>query len=284
MNFDQYTEGLPVWAAMGLKVLAAIGIFIIGWMVSKWTYRLVVGLIRKRNLDEALGRFGASIAQYTVLAAAVIAALGAVGIETTSLVAIFASAGLAIGLALQGSLSNFAAGVMILIFRPFDLGDVVIAAGETGKVEDIGMFASTFSTPDNKKIIIGNSAIIGSNITNLTTLGTRGLGVAIGVGYGTDLAEANRVILEAVKSADMVLAEPAPSVVCTGFGASSVDFLAKFCVTAADFTANGGQQAPHNVRIAIYDALNAAGIEIPFDQVVMHQAPAADANEDAAAS
>jgi small conductance mechanosensitive channel len=267
------------WIEMAINIAFAIAIFIIGRIMAGATYSLVVRLIRKRNLDELIGRFVANIAKYTVLGFAIIAALERLGIQTTSIVAIFGAAGLAVGLALQGNLSNFASGVMLLVFRPFELGDVVTAAGHTGQVTDIGLFTSTFETPDNQKIIIPNAAITGSSIINLTTKGVRGQGVSIGVAYGTDLHEAGRVILEAVKSADLVLENPAPSVVCTGFGASSVDFLAKYCVTTEGLTANGGHQHPHNVRVAIYDALNAAGIEIPFEQIVLHHAEVAAAAE-----
>ena len=139
-------DEIPMWQELAMNVLYAGVILAVGWTASTWTRGLLLRVLRMRKLDEALVRFLASIAQYGVLAAAVIAALEEVGINATSLVAVFGAAGLAIGLALQGSLSNFASGVMILFFRPFDLGDVINAGGHTGKVEDIGLFATTFTT------------------------------------------------------------------------------------------------------------------------------------------
>ncbi len=269
MDFDINMQALLTW---GLRILYAAVIYFIGTIVASWSYKGMVNLVRRRNYDELIGRFLASLIKYMVLIFAGLAALEKLGVNTTSLVAIFASAGLAVGLALQGNLSNFSSGVLLLIFRPFEVGDVVSAAGETGKIVDIGLFTTIMHTPDNKKIIVPNSAVTGGNIVNLTTLGTRGGAVSIGVAYGTDLEEAGRVLVEAAKSAPMVLADPEPIAIVTGFGASSVDFLVKYTTTAADCV-----PAPHGVRVAIYNALNEAGIEIPFDQVVMHQAPAEDA-------
>src|SRR5262249_7176877 len=135
-----------------MKVLWSIVLLVAGWIASKWVNRLTLRLFSARKLDPSLGRFFASIFQYVVLVVAVIASLESVGVKTTSLVAILASAGLAVGLALQGSLANFASGVMILFFRPFRVGDVVTVAAQTGTVSDIGVFASTLITPDNQKI------------------------------------------------------------------------------------------------------------------------------------
>lgn len=250
-----------------IQILYAVLIFIVGWIVSKWTHSLLLKIMGKRELDEALARFLASIARYMVLAATVIIALGAVGIETTSLVAILASAGLAIGLALQGSLANFAAGVMILLFRPFDLGDKITAAGNTGKVKDIGLFASTLITPDNELVITPNSAITGDSIINHTTLGTLRGNIEVGVTYGTNISEAIRIMEKACVDSDLVIDEPAPSVAFVGFGASSIDFVVRPWATSADYL-----NMLHNVRVKLYDRLNEADIEIPFDQIVVHSA------------
>ena len=249
--------------------LLAIVIFIIGWIVSKWTNKLVQKALAKGNVDVALGRFLGSIAQYTVLVAAVIAALGTVGIETTSVVAVFASAGLAVGLALQGSLSNFAAGVMILFFKPFLLEDMITAGGHTGVVKDIGLFATTLYTADNQKIIIPNSAVGGGSIVNLTTLGTRRVGVDVGVAYGEDLDRVQEILIKAAKKPGTVLTDPAPAVAFVGLGASSLDFTVMAWCKSADYLGT-----MHAVRCEIYDELNAAGVEIPFNQIVVHQAPA----------
>ena len=206
------------------NILLAIAIFVAGWFVSKSFSRVALKTMRKRGVDEALSRFLSQILLYTVLAATVIASLGAVGVETTSLVAVFASAGLAVGLALQGSLANFASGVMLLFFRPFALGDVIKAGGHTGKVDDLGIFATTLMTPDNEKIIIPNAKITADSIVNLTTIGIRRGCVSVGVAYGSDVTKVQDVLLRAAKEVGLVLDDPAPSVVFMGLDASALTF------------------------------------------------------------
>lgn len=268
-------ETIKNWYDMAWPLVsgALLGILILGagWMVAKWAHKLVHGAATRARIKEALARFFATLARYVVLAATLIAALGAVGIPTTSLLTIFASAGLAIGLAMQGSLSNLAAGVMLLLYRPFDLDDAVKVAGEAGKVTDIGLFATTLLTPGNETIIVPNGAITSTVITNFTRMGDRRATVGIGVAYGTDADEVTRVLLAATRSVALVHAEPAPGVMLTGFGASSVDYTVVVWSKASDFLA-----VQDVVRRAIYKALNESGIEIPFPQVVVHpaQAPA----------
>jgi small conductance mechanosensitive channel len=260
-------DALDPYAPILVGAITALLILIVGWIISKWAYRAVIKVITKRELDQALGRFLASIVQYLVLAAAVIAALGKVGVQSTSLVAILGAAGLAVGFALQGSLSNFAAGVMMLVFRPIDIGQRVTAAGHTGGVEEIGLFATTLRTPDNETIIIPNSMITADAIINYAMRGKVRANVSIGVAYGTDLAKAMDVIQKACAASDLVLDDPAPDVAFAGFGASSLDLLARPWSLPDDFPT-----MQHNVRINIYNALEEAGIEIPFDQIVVHQA------------
>lgn len=260
-------EPLEPYLPFIVGVAAALVIFVIGWIASKWAHRLALVALRKRSVDEALARFLASIAQYAVLAAAVIAALGEAGVETTSLVAVFASAGLAIGLALQGSLGHFASGVMVLLFRPFTLGDTITASGHFGTVDDIGLFATTLVTLDNEKIIIPNGTVTGASIVNHTTLGTRRGAIDVGVVYGADVARVMQVLEQAAKGCDIVLDDPAPAVAFVGLGASSLDFKVFAWSKSDDYLT-----MLHDVRKAVYDALNAAGIEIPFSQIVVHQA------------
>jgi small conductance mechanosensitive channel len=202
-----------------------------------------------------------------VLAAGLITALGKVGVETTSLLAIFASAGLAVGLALQGSLANFASGVLILFFRPFSLGDKVQVAGQTGAVSDIGLFATTLLTIDNQTVIVPNSAATGGTIVNITTRGTLRGSIDFGVAYGTDLVQAMQTAQAAVAELDVVLDDPAPAVAFIEIGASSPNFQVHCWCNSADYLT-----MLHEARLAIYNALDREGIEIPFDQVVIHQA------------
>lgn len=269
--------GLPSWipepiapyVPFAISVGGAIAIFIIGSMVARWLDKVALRAFRARKVDEALARFLASLVRWAVLAMAAVAALGAVGIETTSFVALLASAGLAVGLALQGSLSHFASGVMLLLFRPFSIGDVVNAGGQTGGVEEIGLFATTLKTPGGDTIIIPNASITGGVITNHTREGRRRADIGIGVAYGADLAKVSGVLEAAARTVDEVLDDPGVGVAVTGFGASSVDFVVLVWSTVPDYL-----PMQHKVKVALYNALNEANIEIPFDQIVVHQAPA----------
>jgi len=264
---DLFPEQLQPYAPLIVGAATALAIFLIGWIAAKWVYAICLRMARRSQMDEALARFLSSIAQYAVLAFAVIAALSKVGVQTTSLVALLGAAGLAVGLALQGNLSNFAAGVMILFFRPFTLDDKVSVAGKTGKVRNIGLFATTMITPANEKIIVPNGSITSSPIVNHSSEGTLRAGIAVGVAYGTNVEEAIQAMLSACASVELVLEEPAPTVVFTGFGASSIDFEVRPWSTSADY-----MDMVHAVRMALYKSLDEAGIEIPFDQIVVHKA------------
>ncbi len=257
--------------SLGTSLLVALITLFLAWTISRWVGSAVRRVGTNRNMDPSLVGFLAQMTRYTVLAAGVISALGSAGVETTSVLAIFTSAGLAIGLALQGSLANFASGVMILWLRPFNVGDVVTAAGETGQVREIGLFATTLVNPSNHKIIVGNSSITGSNITNFTDLGKRRTTVGFGVEYGADIRQVVSIVEKAATACPTVLADPAPPAVAfVDMGASSLNFVVHSWSETGDWLA-----CQHEVRTAVYDALNEAGIEIPFDQVVVHQAPAA---------
>lgn len=257
-------------ASLAIDVVLALLILGIGLWLSRRVEKLVVRALESRSIDKALTRFLAAIAQWTVIVVAAIQAVAQLGFAPTSFVAILGSAGIAVGLALQGTLSHFASGVMLLLFRPFTIGDWVTAGGATGSVHEIGLFATTLITADNQTIIVPNAAITGGTIVNSTTRGTRRADVTVGVGYGTNLAEAQRVLLEALKSVPTVHAEPEPAVALADLGASSVDFkLMGWCATS-DFL---GTLA--GIRAAAYDALNREGIEIPFPQVTVHRADAA---------
>ena len=260
-------EQLDPYAPMMAGAATAFLILFFGWIASKWVRRILLKMLDGRNVDRALGLFLSSIVQYLVLAAAVITALGRVGVESTSFVAILGAAGLAIGFALQGSLANFASGVMMLLFRPIDIGHRVTVAGHTGAVEEIGLFATTLGTVDNETIIIPNAKITDDSIVNYSKKGMCRANVEIGVAYGTDISKAMEAIIAACEKSDLVLDEPKPSVAFAGFGASSLDLLARPWCLPDNFPA-----MQHNVRIAIYNELAARDIEIPFNQIVVHQA------------
>ncbi len=263
-------EKVDPYAPLMVGAMTALLILILGWIVSKWIRSAMLKAMQTRKVDEALARFLSSIIQYLVLAAAVITALNKVGVESTSFVAILGAAGLAVGFALQGSLANFASGVLMLLFRPIDIGQRVTVAGHTGAVEEIGLFATTLGTPDNETIIIPNAKITDDSIVNFSKKGVCRANVSIGVAYGTDIGQAMEAIVAACKRSELVLDTPAPDVAFGGFGSSSLDLLARPWSKPENYPT-----MQHNVRVAIYDELAKRGIEIPFDQIVLHKAPEA---------
>lgn len=281
MNFenqDLIDAGVPAeWAPVaatgiewGVNIVLALLIFIVGYWLSRQAERITLRALEARNIDKTLARFFASMAQWTVLIVAGLQAVIQLGFEATSLAAILGSAGIAVGLALQGTLTHFASGVMLLIMRPFTIGDFVTAGGETGTVHEIGLFATTLLTADNQTVIVPNGSVTGGVIINSSTRGTRRADIVVGVGYGTHLADAERVLLEAIKTVATVREEPAPAVALAELGGSSVDFKLMAWCASSDYL---GTLAA--MRTAAYDALNRENIEIPFPQVTVHQAQSA---------
>lgn len=270
MNFDHLplSDTVKPYMPIVVNFLYATAIFAIGWFASKMVHRLVITALHRTRVEEALARFLASIAQYIVLAATVIASLNRVGVQTTSLVALLASAGLAVGLALQGSLSNFASGVMILGFRPFILGDVVEIGGKSGTVEDIGLFMTRLITANNETVLVPNSSVTGGIIANYTALGVRRVVVEVGVAYGEDVRHVQQVLREVTEGLESCLKDPAPSVVLDNFGPSSLNFHVRAYAKTDTFWSMVGE-----LKMRIYEALNKNEIDIPFDQLVVHQAP-----------
>jgi small conductance mechanosensitive channel len=267
----QITQTLVTFASTyGLKVIGAILILIIG--------RIIAGQIRKgvhkvgdvRQWDPSLVGFMSSLAYFFVMAFVIVAVLGSFGVQTASIVAVLGAASFAVGLALQGSLSNFAAGVMILLFRPFKVGDYVDVAGVAGSVKSIAIFSTTMATPDNVRIEIPNSKIYGDIIKNFGGYDTRRVDMTVGIGYGDDMARAVEVIKGVIAADSRVLAEPAPLVAVAELGDSSVNLVVRPWVNAADYWA-----VKFDLTQGIKNALDANGIEIPFPQrvVTMIQAP-----------
>ncbi len=243
-------------------------IFIIGWILSKWANRVVYGTLSQRvKVDQSVSKFFGTIAQYSILGISFVAALSQVGVQTTSLVAIFASAGLAAGLALQGSLSNFASGVMILIFRPFVLGDLITSDNIQGTVRDIGIFTTTIENIEQDHILIPNSKVVNETIINHTVSKTRRVTVSVGVAYDSPFDEVLAVLIAAALRADGVIDTPEPSVAFVDMASSSINFKVHAFCNAEDYLLT-----LHNVRTAIFKDLSDANIEIPFQQVVMKHA------------
>ena len=249
----------------GIKVLAAIAIFIIGKMIAKWVKKLVIKVMKKADVDQIIIGFTSSIAYIAMLAFVVVAALGQLGIQATSFIAILGAAGLAIGLALQGSLANFAAGFLMIIFRPFKVGDVVEAAGVTGKVNAIHIFTTTLTTPDNKTIIIPNAKLGGDNIINYSTQATRRVDLTVGVSYDADLKEV-RTILEDIVSKDArILSDPEHQIAVAELADNSVNFVVRVWVESADYWG-----VFFDTTEAVKVRLDQAGIGIPYPQRDVH--------------
>jgi len=265
---DNVNEGLgTIWSYLqlyGLKVVGAILILIIGRIVAGAVRRSIGKLGQARSWDPSLIGFFASLAYFFVMAFTVVAVLGSFGVQTASIIAVLGAAGFAIGLALQGSLANFAAGVMLLMFRPFKVGDYVDAGGVAGSVKDIGIFSTVMATPDNVMITVPNGQIYGSVIKNYAGYDTRRIDMTVGIGYGDDMGKAMQVIGDVIKGDSRVLAEPAVQIAVAELGDSSVNLIARPWVKGADYWATR-----FDLTKAIKEALDANGIEIPFPQRVV---------------
>ncbi|MBT7951319.1 MAG: mechanosensitive ion channel [Gammaproteobacteria bacterium] len=247
----------------------AAAILILGLWLAKRLKNLMSKVMIKRGVDAMLASFMSSIAYILAAAFIVIAALGHLGIQTTSLVAIIGAAGLAIGLALQGSLANFASGVMIIAFRPFKVGDFVEAGGAVGVVEGIQIFSTQMKTGDNKTIIIPNANITNSNITNYSTKDTRRVDLVFGIGYDDDIKKAKQILEDIVTNDERILKDPAPVVAVSELADSSVNFIVRPWVNAADYWA-----VYWDLTETVKLVFDKEGISIPYPQqdVHMHQA------------
>jgi small conductance mechanosensitive channel len=251
--------------AYGIRVLGAIVIFIVG----KWVAQLLTKLFRKAlersNTDVTLIKFLGDLVYFGLLVLVIIAALGTLGVNTTSFAAIVGAAGLAVGLALQGNIANFGAGVVLLFLRPFKVGDFVEAGGATGSVEAIGVFNTTIKTGDNRVIIVPNSNIIGSNIVNYSKEPIRRIDLVIGVGYDDDLKLVKKTLEEILQNHPKVLKDPAPSVALAELADSSVNFNVRPWVKTEDYW---------GVRSELLETIKTTfdekGINIPYPQLDVH--------------
>ncbi|MFQ5600246.1 MAG: mechanosensitive ion channel family protein [Candidatus Krumholzibacteriia bacterium] len=219
----------------GLGVIGAILILIVGRILAGLGRRTARRLMTRARVDPTIRTFVGNLVHYLVLAVAVVAALKKFGIETASLVAVLGAAGFAVGLALQGSLSNFAAGVMILVFRPFRVGDSVKAAGISGTVKEVRLFTTVLATPDNVKMIVPNSKVFGSTITNYSEYETRRLDLNVGFAYDTSIQKAKALLEGLVEAESRVLSAPAPLVAAQEFTGSSVNLLVRIWVRRTDY-------------------------------------------------
>ena len=264
MDFN--TEMLvPLLTEWGIKILLALVIFIVGkWVVNRVT-NLLGKMMERAELDPTLVKFLSNIVYAILLAAVILAALDKLGVPITSLIAILGAAGLAVGLALKDSLGNFAAGVMIILFRPFKQGDLVEVAGVSGSIVEVKIFSTYLTTPDNKMVIVPNSQIYSDTITNYSALDQRRVDLVFGVGYDDDLKVARRVLTDICEKHPLVLDEPATKIFVKELGASSVDFAVRPWAATADYwTVYGDLLEEAKVQ------LEAAGCSIPYPQRDVH--------------
>lgn len=239
------------------------------WIIGSWIIGRIVKIADKRmekgDMEVSLRGFLRGFISIALKVALVISIAGIVGIETTSFMAILASAGLAVGLALQGGLSNFAGGVLILIFKPFRIGDYIQAQGQDGTVKDISIFTTTLHTPDNKVVIIPNGPLANGNVTNFNTLGVRRVDIEIGIGYSSDIKKAQEIMMRLMQEDDRVLKDPAPSCPLMTLADSSVNFAVRPWAKSSDYWALRA-----DLMYAIKSEFDKNNIEIPFPQQVVH--------------
>ena len=249
----------------GLKVVAAIAIFIIGRWVAKGLTHFIERVMKKRKVDDTLISFVCHLSYVALLAFVIIAALNKLGIQTASFIAVLGAAGLAIGLALQGSLANFAAGVLMIIFRPFKVGDYIEGAGTAGTVESIQIFTTQLKSPDNKTIIVPNASITADNIVNYSTKGTRRMDLVFGIGYSDDIDSARRIVMDIVGHDERVHKDPEPVVLVSELADSSVNLALRAWVSSADYW-----DIFFETTEKVKKAFDTNGINIPFPQRDVH--------------
>ena len=249
----------------GPRVLAALVILVVGWIAARAAGSAVRRIGARARFENTLSSFMANLTQMAVLTFTGVAAISKLGVETASLIAVLGAAGFAVGFALQGSLSNFAAGVLLMIFRPLRKDDLVEAGGAMGVVHEVGVFATTINSLDNKRVTVSNSAVMGGNIVNYSINPTRRVDMVFGIGYRSDFEQAREILLGILRSNPLVLADPAPKVAMVGLGDSSVNLVCRPWCKPEHYW---------DVHFAVHEAVkrefDARGIQIPFPQRDVH--------------
>lgn len=249
----------------GLNLIGALLIFFIGRWAAGFGARMVKKLLDRGSVNQTLVNFAASLTQTIILVFAIVAAFEQMGVETTSLVALLGAAGLAVGLALQGSLANFAAGVMILFFQPFKIGDLIEGGGAFGVVEEIQIFNTIIITPDNKTVIVSNAQITGNNITNYSAKGMLRLDLVFGIGYDDDLLKAKRLLNDMLSNDERVLSDPSPTVAVLELADSTVNFAVRPYVKVEDYW-----DVHFDLTERVKLLFDKEGISIPYPQHDVH--------------
>ena len=253
---------------IGGRILGAIIIFLIGKMMINWANKLFAKMLEKRKVDASIQSFLKSIVNITLLVLLFLAVIGQLGIELTSFAALLASVGVAVGMALSGNLSNFAGGVIILVFRPYKVGDYIEAStGASGTVTDIQIFHTVLTTPDNRVVFAPNGAMSGAVVTNYSRKDTRRVDFTFGVEYGTDFNQAKAIILEVISQDSRILKDPAPFIELGALADSSMNITVRVWVNAADYWS-----VNFDMNKNVYATFNERGISFPFPQLTVHQA------------
>lgn len=265
---DQLTFFITTY---GIKVIGAIIILILGRIAAGIGRKVVKKVLEKSKTDPAVVSFVGSMIYFLILIFAVLAALAKFGIQTASFVAILGAAGFAIGFALQGSLANFAAGVLILVLRPFKVGDFIDGAGVAGTVKDIQLFTTVLATPDNVKIMVPNGKLFGDTIKNFSGFDTRRIDLVIGIGYTSDIQKAYDVLASLIKEDTRILSDPPTNIAVSELADSSVNFVVRPWVKRSDYWG-----VKFDLTRKIKEAFDENGIEIPFPQQVVHMLSEAD--------
>ena len=265
---DFIAKALNAGIDLGGRILAALIIFIIGKFLINWANKLFATMLQKRHVDASIQSFLKSIVNITLLVMLFLVVIGKLGIELTSFAALLASVGVAVGMALSGNLSNFAGGVIILVFRPYKVGDYIEAStGASGTVTDIQIFHTVLTTPDNKVIFAPNGAMSGAVVTNYSRKDTRRLDFTFGVEYGTDFNQAKAIILEIINKDNRIMKDPAPFIELGALADSSVNITVRVWVNASDYWAVNFDMNKH-----VYATFNEKSISFPFPQLTVHQA------------
>lgn len=249
----------------GVKIIAAVVILFLGWIVSKIIRAFIKKLLTKMNVDTMLVSFSSSIAYVIFLILFVIAALGKIGIQTTSFIAVLGAAGLAIGMALQSSLSNFAAGILMIVLKPFKTGDFIECAGTSGTVQEIGFFTMKLKSPDNREIFVPNGKVLGENIVNYSANSTRRIDLIASASYNDNIDKVKSVLTEILDSDSRILKDPAPTIGLLQLGSSSVDFAVRPWVKTSDYW-----DVYFSVQENIKKRFDEEHITIPFPQQDLH--------------
>ncbi|MDF1544976.1 MAG: mechanosensitive ion channel [bacterium] len=263
---EKYLDLVQEWAALyGIKVVGAIVILIVGRIVVSIVSSFVNRLLKRSNTDDALTNFFTTLTRVSLYIFVLLAVLNTLGVETASLIAVIGAAGLAVGFALQGSLSNLASGIMLILFRPFRANDLVETGGHLGVVQEIHIFHTVLKSPDNKRVIIPNSKVTGDSIVNYSAEGVLRVDLVFGISYGDEIAKAKSILMKILEEHELVLSDPAPTVAVKELGNSSVDFVVRPYVKVEHYW-----NVYFSVTEKVKTTFDSSGVSIPFPQRDVH--------------